>query len=65
MLFFSKLPDCFQILEKSHSQKATEIKVVQYSLDLTQKRVNLEEWRTTTLADIDWFNKHYKDKFGG
>jgi hypothetical protein len=45
MLQFEKTTECYRIIETIFAFEDTKTTIVEYKLDLTQKRVNNDPWR--------------------
>lgn len=63
MLKFSKDSNYFIIKEEIHGFNTTKIKIVYYTKDIHWKKIDTDPWRKTTMAEREWFNKHYRHKF--
>ena len=64
MLSFSKNDTGnFVVTQRTMSFTRTDVMTVEYTADLTQKRVNAEPFRPTNPADKAWFNKHHRKHF--
>jgi len=53
----------FVVIQRIMGFCSTDTMTVEYTADLTQKRVNVEPWRPTSESDRKWFEDYYRAKF--
>ena len=60
MLTFTQTDALYTVTETTMSFRDTQVMTIDYTKDLTRKRVNSEPFRDTLPADKKWFNNHYR-----
>jgi hypothetical protein len=63
MLTFTQTDTLYTVTETQMSFSDTRVMTIDYTKDLTKKRVNNEPFRGTLPADVRWFNNHYRKHF--
>lgn len=63
MLKFTKKSGFYIIEEKIIGSLNTYFHYIWYTDDIKYKKIDSESWQKTTMADREWFNKHYRHKF--